>query len=169
MGKRKFRLYNRKGRMSSKFNSKSLLVSFPKTVYLLSPFQSLFILRERLQSTDSLPKGYSCTLLPFYINLIILTDWLDIDDDISCAITFRKLYNPEHNIFLSLRIHHNGSWKLTIDKTILDTIRCTLLRDLPKQINCVSDVVAIFKVIDSSHLCYGNLEPKFCSLQIKSG
>lgn len=130
MGKRKFRLYNRKGRMSSKFNSKSLLVSFPKTVYLLSPFQSLFILRERLQSTDSLPK-----------------DWLDIDDDISCAITFRKLYNPEHNIFLSLRIHHNGSWKLTIDKTILDTIRCTLLRDLPKQINCVSDVVAIFKVI----------------------
>ena len=106
---------------------------------------------------------------PFTLLLIILTDWLDIDDDICCAITFRKLYNPEHNIFLSLRIHHNGSWKLTIDKTILDTIRCTLLRDLPKQINCVSDVVAIFKVIDSSHLCYGNLEPKFCSLQIKSG
>ena len=66
MGKRKFRWYNRKGRMSSKFNSKSLLLSFPKTVFLLSPFQSLFILRERLQSTDSLPKGYSCTLLPFY-------------------------------------------------------------------------------------------------------
>ena len=66
-GKRKFRLYHRKCRISSKLNSKSLLVSLPKTVYLQSPFQSLYILRERLQSTESLPKGYSCTILSFHI------------------------------------------------------------------------------------------------------
>ena len=56
-------------------------------------------------------------------------------------MTSQKMYNPEHNMFQLLRIHHNGIWKLSLGKNALDSMKCTLPRDLSEQTKSVSDVV----------------------------
>ena len=108
-------------------------------------------------------------IIIFIIYNIIFIAWLDIDDDLSTAITFRKLCDFEHNFFMSFKIYTDGAWKHILASKVIDPVKCTLLRKVSKRMKSVSDVLSTLKITDDSYFCYGNSEPTFCNMQLTSG
>ena len=78
-------------------------------------------------------------------------------------IILRKLLNDEKNVFVSLKIYRNLQWEVFISHYLIE--KCSLLKDFPvSKITSITDVSAILKIINGSHLCIGNIEELYYDL-----
>ena len=59
-----------------------------------------------------------------------------------------------------MQIMQECTWKLNV-AGIQQPENCSLLRDIADQLLCVSDVVNLLSILDSSKICVGNEEEKF--------
>ena len=69
-------------------------------------------------------------------------------------------YVPVASKLCVMQIMQECTWKLKV-AGIQQPENCSLLSDVADQLLCVSDVVNLLSILDSSKICVGNGEEKF--------
>ena len=134
-------------------NPSELIIQIPISSYTASPVGDASQLHKRLMSSQSLPEGWTSSLLISNCHLPVF------------SLSFNLPLNSSQ-LVITVTIKQNCQWLLALNCSEIDLSFCQLLKEyLQSPLNSVHLLLKLLSCLQKCTICTGNSDEKFMPVQ----